>query len=174
MTTQAVINHLYEAGLSVVLQQDESINLRPTKLVTPSLVNLVKVHKQALINYFKEKDIPISTESQLACSPQICHGDSLLVLLLELGEQICDYWNDSEAARAEMRSDILSYPPHQREVANKNWTSLGSTQVVTKAADLLVEYGYLKSETVKSSDHLNRGGPSHCYLVNPVIVRGSP
>ena len=42
-------------------------------------------------------------------------GDPLLVLLLELGEQICDYWNDSEAARAEMRDDILSYPPNQRK-----------------------------------------------------------
>jgi len=40
--------------------------------------------------------------------------DPLLVVLLELGEQVCDLWNDSEAARAEMKSDILSYPPHQR------------------------------------------------------------
>ena len=42
-------------------------------------------------------------------------GDPLLVLLLKLGEQICDHWNDSEAARAEMRHDILSYPPNQRK-----------------------------------------------------------
>lgn len=42
-------------------------------------------------------------------------GDPLLEILLDLGNQICDYWNDSEAARAEMRDDILSYPPHQRE-----------------------------------------------------------
>ena len=40
--------------------------------------------------------------------------DPLLVVLLELGEKICDLWNDSEAARAEMRDDILCYPPHQR------------------------------------------------------------
>ena len=42
-------------------------------------------------------------------------GDPLLVLLLKLGGQICDHWNDSEAARAEMRDDILSYPPNQRK-----------------------------------------------------------
>ena len=42
-------------------------------------------------------------------------GDPLLEILLDLGNQICDFWKDSEAARAEMRSDILSYPPHQRE-----------------------------------------------------------
>jgi hypothetical protein len=41
--------------------------------------------------------------------------DPLVVLLLELGDQICDYWNDSEAARAEMREDILSCPPPQRK-----------------------------------------------------------
>jgi hypothetical protein len=43
------------------------------------------------------------------------YGDPLLVLLLELGEQICDYWNDSEEARAEMVADILAYPLHQRK-----------------------------------------------------------
>ena len=42
-----------------------------------------------------------------------CDGDPLLVLLLERGEQICDFWKDSEAARAEMRDDILATPPHQ-------------------------------------------------------------
>jgi hypothetical protein len=42
-------------------------------------------------------------------------GDPLLEILLDLGNEICDLWKDSEAARAEMRADILSYPPHQRE-----------------------------------------------------------
>ena len=41
--------------------------------------------------------------------------DPLLEIILELGIEICDYWNDSDAARAEMRSDILSCPPHQGE-----------------------------------------------------------
>ena len=44
-----------------------------------------------------------------------CDGDPLLFLLLERGEQICDYWNDSEAARTEMVADILSCPPPQRK-----------------------------------------------------------
>ena len=42
-------------------------------------------------------------------------GDPLLEILLDLGNEICDFWKDSEAAKAEMRSDILSCPPHQRE-----------------------------------------------------------
>lgn len=41
--------------------------------------------------------------------------DPLLEILLDLGNEICDFWDDSEAARAEMRADILSYPPYQRE-----------------------------------------------------------
>ena len=60
-----------------------------------------------------------------------------------------------------------------REVANKNWTGLDSTKSVAKAADLLVEYGYLRGETVQSSDPLNRGRPSYRYLVNPAFLRGS-
>ena len=42
-------------------------------------------------------------------------GDPLLEILLDLGNEICDFWEDSGAARAEMKDDILSYPPHQRE-----------------------------------------------------------
>jgi len=56
MTTLEVINHLYEAGLSVTLQPCGSLNLRPTKLVTPTLIDLVRNHKQDLIKYFIEKD----------------------------------------------------------------------------------------------------------------------
>ena len=112
MTTQEVINHLHTAGLSVAIQKGEIINLKPTNLVTTDLVNLVKVHKQALIEYFKEKD---ATKTPLAGFHSIYDGDPLLGELLDLSNQICNHWNDSEAARAEMRSDILSYPTHQRE-----------------------------------------------------------
>ena len=115
MRTQEVINHLYKTGLSVALQQGERINLKPTNLVTPILVNLVKFHKQDLIKYFKEKDTLKTTKPKFVGFHQIYDSDPLIKELLEFGEQICDYWNDSEAARAEMRDDILSYPPNQRE-----------------------------------------------------------
>lgn len=111
MTTQEVITQLNKAGLSVAMQKGEIINLKPTNLVTTDLVNLVKVHKQALIEYFKEND---ATKTPLAGFHSIYDGDPLLGELLYLGNQICNYWGDSESARAAMRSDILSYPPHQR------------------------------------------------------------
>jgi hypothetical protein len=111
MTAQEVISHLYEAGLSVALQKGEIVNLKPTNLVTTDLVSLVKVNKQALIDYFKEGD---ATKTSLAGFHPIYDGDPLLGELLHLGNQICNYWEDSEFARAEMRSDMLSYPTHQR------------------------------------------------------------
>ena len=111
MTAQEVISHLYEAGLSVALQKGEIINLKPTNLVTTDLVSLVKVNKQALIEYFKERD---ATKTSLLGFHPIYDGDPLLGELLHLGNQICNYWEDSEFARAEMRSDMLSYPTHQR------------------------------------------------------------
>jgi hypothetical protein len=97
------------------LEQGERINLKPTILVTPVLVNLVKFHKQALIKYFKEKDIPKTTVPKLFGFHQIYDSDPLLKALLELGELICDYWNDSEAARTEIVADILSCPPPRRK-----------------------------------------------------------
>ncbi len=75
MTTMEVINHLYKAGLSVALQQGERINLKPTNLVTPALVNLVKVHKQALIKHFNEKDTPKTTKPKLVGFHQIYNSD---------------------------------------------------------------------------------------------------
>jgi len=111
MTTQEVINLLHKAGLSVALQSDEIINLKPTNLVTTELVNLVKVHKQALIAFFKEED---ATKSPTAGFHPIYDSDPLIGKLIDLGNQICNYWGDSESARAEMRLDIISYPAHQR------------------------------------------------------------
>ena len=114
MTTLEVINRLYEAGLTITLQPSGSINLKPTKLVTPSLVNLVKVRKKDLIKYFTEKD-DLKQLPKLVGSQATYDSDPLLEELIELGNQICNYWGDSEDARDQMRSDILSYPPHQRE-----------------------------------------------------------
>ena len=114
MTTLEVINRLYEAGLTITLQPSGSINLKPTKLVTPSLVNLVKVRKKDLVKYFTEKD-DLKQLPKLVGYQATYDSDPLLEELIELGNQICNYWRNSEDARDQMRSDILSYPPHQRE-----------------------------------------------------------
>ena len=127
MTTLEVINHLYEAGLSVTLQPCGSINLRPSKLVTPSFVNLVKGHKQDLIKYFNEKN-DLKHPPKLVGSQATYDRDPLLEQLLHLGNQISDYWNDSEVARAAMWDDIVFYPPNKREVLAQALKSSVRTQ----------------------------------------------
>jgi len=137
MTTLEVVNHLCEAGLSVTLQPCGSLNLRPTKLVTPTLIDLVRNHKQDLIKYFIEKD-DLKHPPKLVGSEAIYDSDPLLKKLLNLGSQISDYWNDSDAARAEMMASILSYPPNKREaLAQALKSSLRTQQWPTKA--LVVE-----------------------------------
>jgi hypothetical protein len=127
MTTLEVINHLCEAGLSVTLQPCGNINLRLTKLVTPVFVNIVKGHKQNLIKYFNEKD-DLEHPPKLVGFEAIYDSDPLLKKLLNLGSQISDYWNDSDAARAEMMASILSYPPNKREALAQALISSLSTQ----------------------------------------------
>jgi len=142
MTTLEVINHLYEAGLSVTLQPCGSLNLKPTKLVTPTLIDLVRNHKQDLIKYFIEKDDlehpPKLVGSDLRKLVGSQATDPLLKKLLNLGHQISDYWSDSEADRASMMDDILSYPPNKREaLAQALKSSLRTQQWPTKS--LVVE-----------------------------------
>ena len=82
-------------------------------LATVDLLQKLSVAKVAIV-----ASTPYEGNTQpkhLAVFDSSHDGDPLLGLLLELGKQICDYWNDSEAARVEMRDDILSYPPHQRK-----------------------------------------------------------
>ena len=69
---------------------------------------------------FVAPNFSVSENNHTQPKPQIGFNpshdsDPLLEILLDLGNKICYFWDDSEVARAEMRSDILSYPPHQRE-----------------------------------------------------------
>ena len=59
-----------------------------------------------------------------------------------------------------------------RQVAIKHWAGLGTPEAVRKAANLLVEFDYLRREVVPSSDSMGRGRPSDRYLINPLIQSG--
>jgi hypothetical protein len=41
--------------------------------------------------------------------------DPVVVALLEAAMRCCDCWNDGKAARAEMVSDVMAIPLHQRQ-----------------------------------------------------------
>jgi len=54
-----------------------------------------------------------------------------------------------------------------RTVVQKGWAGLNTPEAVRKAADVLVEYDWLKRDMQTSSDSMGRGRPSERYLVNP-------
>ncbi|MCS6811928.1 MAG: DUF3987 domain-containing protein [Tepidimonas sp.] len=54
-----------------------------------------------------------------------------------------------------------------RQVAVKHWAGLATPEDVRKAADLLVEYGWLRRET--SSPGAGGGRPSDRYLIHPML-----
>jgi len=64
---------------------------------------------------------------------------------------------------------LESFTP--RQIAIKGWAGLGSTDSVRKAADLLVDYDFLKWEVIHSSDASGRGRPSDRYNINPLISK---
>ena len=58
----------------------------------------------------------VSGVATLAISP--CEKqptDPVVVALLEAAMRCCDCWNDGKAARAEMVSDVMAIPLHQRQ-----------------------------------------------------------
>ena len=59
-----------------------------------------------------------------------------------------------------------------RQVAQKCWAGLGTPDAVRKAADVLVDYDWLRRDVVPSDDALGRGRPSERYTVNP-LARGA-
>ena len=65
---------------------------------------------------------------------------------------------------------LESFTP--RVVAAKHWAGLGTPEAVRKAADLLVDYGWLRREVVQSGDTMGRGRPSERYLIHPEPLKG--
>jgi putative DNA primase/helicase len=59
-----------------------------------------------------------------------------------------------------------------RQVAMKHWAGLVTAGEVRKAADLLVDFDYLRRDLVQSSDPMGRGRPSDRYLINPAVFKG--
>jgi len=64
--------------------------------------------------------------------------------------------------------DFSSFTP--RQIAQKGWSGLGDTEAVRKAADLLVDHGWLIREMVQSADELGRGRPSERYVLHPTLL----
>ncbi|SNT03096.1 Protein of unknown function [Noviherbaspirillum humi] len=77
-----------------------------------------------------------------------------------------------EAAGAELllkhiRNGKLERQFTPRLVIQKGWTGLNTPDTVRKAADVLIEYDWLRREIQLSQDPGGRGRPSERYLINP-------
>jgi putative DNA primase/helicase len=57
-----------------------------------------------------------------------------------------------------------------RQVAVKHWAGLGTPADARMAADVLVDYDYLRREAVPSG--AAGGRPSDRYLINPALLKG--
>ena len=57
-----------------------------------------------------------------------------------------------------------------RQISTKGWTGLGTPAAVRAAADVLVDFDWLRQEVVRSADERGRGRPSDRYLLNPAAM----
>ena len=57
-----------------------------------------------------------------------------------------------------------------RLIAQKSWAGLTDTDAVRKAAELLVDYGWLRRELIPSMDERGRGRASEIYVVHPDLL----
>jgi len=74
-------------------------------------------------------------------------------------------------AKAQGGPDALSFPSFTlRQIVQKGWAGLGDTEAVRKAADLLVDYGWLRREIVRSTDEQGRGRTSERFVVHPALL----
>ncbi len=74
-----------------------------------------------------------------------------------------------KAGRLTDRDSVLGSSFTARQVAVKNWSGLGSPADVRKAAELLVDYDYLRRETVPTG--VTGGRPSERYAINPAVLK---
>lgn len=49
MNAEQILDHLKSVGVVATLQQGGNVNLKPSELVTPSIIDLVKQHKLVLL-----------------------------------------------------------------------------------------------------------------------------
>lgn len=69
-----------------------------------------------------------------------------------------------------IKTGALSTEFTARQVAQKCWTGLNKPDVVRKAADVLIDYDWLRRDLQASGDALGRGRPSERYQINPAAL----
>lgn len=95
MTARSLLRSLWEFGIDVELTDDGQHIKVPANTLTPDQRAQVIALKPELIVHLVE-------------------ASTVAARLMVAAMRVCDRHGDSEAARADMRSDILATPPHHR------------------------------------------------------------
>ena len=106
MTVEQLLEEVCNAGLTLGLTDTGSIKVTPKELITPAIRELIKTNKSALVTAL---DCP-STQAEIPTGVV-----ELERQLIEAAMRACDYWGDSDQARAEMVADIKATPQHLRQ-----------------------------------------------------------
>ena len=59
-----------------------------------------------------------------------------------------------------------------RQFYRKHWAGLDTPGAVRKAAYVLMDFEYLRPDSVQRSDALGKGRPCDRYLINPAVFKG--
>ena len=96
MEPEKILTLLWGHGFHVSLTADDSLKVSPSSTLHPKLRELILANKTEIVALLGKAKETTSW-------------------LIEAAMQVCDRHNDSEAAREEMRQDILSTPPHLQQ-----------------------------------------------------------
>jgi Tfp pilus assembly pilus retraction ATPase PilT len=106
MAVRQIFDTVSKAGLVLSPTDSGNIKVTPKALITPAVRELVKANKTALMAALE------TASEQLAVSKA---DTNLERQLLEAAMRACDYWGDSDQARAEMVAEIQATSQHLRQ-----------------------------------------------------------
>ncbi len=93
LPVQTIFDALRDAGLNVSLAPDGGLSVAPASRLTQELRDLIRGNKAVLVD-------------------RLLEAQRLTARLIVAAMRRCDQFNDSAAARQEMRRDVLDTPAH--------------------------------------------------------------
>jgi putative DNA primase/helicase len=117
------------------------------------------VHETELIRALAMGDYLRSHANRLYAAAVIPETTNAATLLSKL-----------QSAKLVDRDGVIPESFTPRQVALKHWTGLATPDAVRKAADVLVDYDFLRRDVVQSG--AAGGRPSDRYLINPAVLTG--
>lgn len=96
MDADKILSLLWGHGFHVSLTRDNGLKVSPSSTLPPNLRELLRANKTEIVKLLTECRATTAT-------------------LIEAAMRVCDHYGDSEAAREDMRQDVLATPPHLQQ-----------------------------------------------------------